>query len=173
MLYRLFANRKLSYCVAQCPGAKLRKWARHLVNASVYSREYNKDLILMLIMSQLRTALIFFVFTLFESLTLIKPLLLDISCGNILALSMATASLPALFRKKCSKKSVFYVKTVKIRWRLGVQPPDPLGLRRLGVSPPGPRLWPPFSQILGAPLILHNIFAYYSRVDGTEMKDFN
>ena len=26
-LYRLFADRKSSYCVAQCPGANLRKWA--------------------------------------------------------------------------------------------------------------------------------------------------
>ena len=59
--YYLFANRKSSYCVAQRPGAKLRKWARHLVYASVYSREYNKDLILMSIMSQLRIAF-FFVF---------------------------------------------------------------------------------------------------------------
>ena len=66
MLYRLLANRKSSYCVAQCLGAKLRKWARHLVYASVYSSEYNKDLILMFIMSQLRTVF-FFVFALFES----------------------------------------------------------------------------------------------------------
>ena len=41
---------------------------RHLVYALVYSREYKKDLILMCIMSQLRT--VFFVFALFESLIL-------------------------------------------------------------------------------------------------------
>ena len=41
---------------------------RHLVYALVYSREYKKDLILMCIMSQLRT--VFFVFASFESLTL-------------------------------------------------------------------------------------------------------
>ena len=93
----LFANRKSSYCVAQCSSAKLRKWARHLVYTSVYSREYNKDLILMSITSQLRTAL-FLVFASFESLTLSKPLLLDISCGNILALFRVIASLHALFR---------------------------------------------------------------------------
>ena len=48
-------NRKSSYCVAQCPGSKLRKWTRHLVYASLYSSEYNKDSILMFIMLQLRT----------------------------------------------------------------------------------------------------------------------
>ena len=47
----LFANRKSSYCVAQCPGAKLRKWIRHLGHASMHSSKYNKDLILMFIMS--------------------------------------------------------------------------------------------------------------------------
>ena len=41
---------------------------RHLVYALVYSRVYKKDLILMCIMSQLRT--VFFVFASFESLTL-------------------------------------------------------------------------------------------------------
>ena len=41
---------------------------RHLVYALVYSREYKKDLILMCMMSQLRT--VFFVFALFEPLTL-------------------------------------------------------------------------------------------------------
>ena len=35
--------------------------------------------------------------------------------------------------KKCAKMSVFYVKTVKIRWRLGISPPDP-------------RLWIPFAK---------------------------
>ena len=42
---------------------------RHLVYALVYSREYKKGLILISIMSQLRTAF-FFVFALFESLIL-------------------------------------------------------------------------------------------------------
>ena len=42
---------------------------RHLDYALVYSRKYKKDLILMSIMSQLRTVC-FFVFALFESLTL-------------------------------------------------------------------------------------------------------
>ena len=45
--------------------------------------------------------------------------------------------------------SVFYVKIVKMRWRLVAKPPKPLGLRRLRVSPPDPRLCPPFCQILG------------------------
>ena len=112
----------------------------------VFPRVYNKILILMFIMSQLRTAF-FFVFALVESLSLSKLLLLDISCGNILVLSVITASLHALFSiKKCAKSSVFYVKTVKIRWRLGASSPNPLGLRRLGVSPPDPRLWPPFAK---------------------------
>ena len=38
---------------------------------------------------------------------------------------------------------------------------------------PRPPVVPPLCQILGVPLILHIIFAYYSRVDGTEMKDTN
>ena len=42
--------------------------------------------------------------------------------------------------------SVFLVKTLKIRWRLGTLPPDLLSLRRLGASPPDPRLWPPFAK---------------------------
>ena len=56
-------NRKSSYCVAQCPGTTLRKWARHLVYASIYSSEYNKDLIIMFIMSQLRTVFLRFCIT--------------------------------------------------------------------------------------------------------------
>ena len=32
-------NHKSSYCVAQRPGSKLGKWARHLVYASLYSSE--------------------------------------------------------------------------------------------------------------------------------------
>ena len=52
--FAISLNRKSSYYVAQCPGAKLRKRTRHLVYASIYSSEYNKDLILMFIISQLR-----------------------------------------------------------------------------------------------------------------------
>ena len=63
----------------------------------VFPRVYNKDLILMFILSQLRIAF-FFVFAIFESLSLSKPLLLDITCGNILALFIVPASLHALFR---------------------------------------------------------------------------
>ena len=67
-----------------------------------------------------------------------KLLLLDIRCENLFALSIVTALTACLFSKqKCAKMSVFYVKTVKIRWRLGVLPPDP-------------RLWIPLCQILGA-----------------------
>ena len=51
--------------------------------------------------------------------------------------------------------SVFYVKTVKIRRRLGATSPDPL------------------CQIWGATQTLHIIFAYYSCVNGAEMKDTN
>ena len=50
---------------AQCCG----NGPRHLGYALVYSREYKKDLILMFIMSQLRTVF-FFVFALFELFTL-------------------------------------------------------------------------------------------------------
>ena len=42
--------------------------SRHLVYALLYSREYKTDLLLMCIMSQLRT--VFFVFALFKLLTL-------------------------------------------------------------------------------------------------------
>ena len=144
----LFANRKSSHCVAQCPGAKFRKWSRHLVYASVYFCEYNKDLILMFIMSQLRTAF-FFVFALFESLTLSKPLFSDMRCGNILALSIVTARPFSI--KECAKMSVFFCENRK---------------NSLAAVPP-------LYQILGAPLILHYIWAYYFCVDGTEMKDSN
>ena len=70
-------------------------------------------------------------------LILAKPQLLDISCGNIFAVSIVTALTACPFSiKKCAKMSVPYVKIVKICWRLGVTPPDPLGLQRLGSSPP-------------------------------------
>ena len=64
-LYRLFSNRKSSYCVAQAQSCG--NGPRHLAYALVYSREYKKDLILMCIKSQLRT--VFFVFALFVSLS--------------------------------------------------------------------------------------------------------
>ena len=85
-------------------------------------------------------------------LILAKPQLLDISCGNIFAASIVTALTACSFSiKKCAKMRVLYVKIVKIRWRLGATPLDPLGLQRLGVSPPGPRWYPPppLCQILG------------------------
>ena len=50
------------------------------------------------------------------SLILAKLLLLDISYENIFALSIVTALTTCSFStKKCSKMSVFYVKTAKIR----------------------------------------------------------
>ena len=60
---------------------------------------------------------------------LAKFLLLDINCENIFALSTVTAltAYPFLI-KKCAKMSVFYVKTVKIRWQLG------RSLRQLGIN---------------------------------------
>ena len=62
---------------------------------------------------------------------LAKFLLLDISCENIFAFSVVTALTACPFSiKKCAKMSVFYVKTVKSRWQLGVSLPDS-------------RLWPP------------------------------
>ena len=62
------------------------------------------------------------------SLILAKLLLLNISCENTFALSIVTALTARLFWvKKCARISVFYVKTVKIRW--------PLSLRRLGAKP--------------------------------------
>ena len=72
-------------------------------------------------------------------LILAKPQLLDISCGNIFAVSIVTALNACLFSiKKCAKMSVLHVKIVKIRWRLGAMPPDPLGLQRLGGTPRPP-----------------------------------
>ena len=54
--------------------------------------------------------------------------------------------------------SVFYVKTVKIRWRLGVSPPDP-------------RLWTPFAKSW----MRHRHYISFLRIivvfDCTEMKD--
>ena len=68
------------------------------------------------------------------SLILAKLPLLDVSCENIFALPVVAALTAHPFSiKKCAKMSVFYMKTVKIRWRLGVSPPDP-------------RLWPLFAK---------------------------
>ena len=59
--------------------------------------------------------------------------LLDISCENTFALSIVTALTACSFSvKKCVKMSVFYVKTVKIRW----QPPR----AQTTVVPPLPHL---------------------------------
>ena len=67
---------------------------------------------------------------------LAKPQLLDISCGNIFAVSIVTAFTACPFSiKKCAKMSVLYVKIVKNRWRSGAMSPHPLGFQRLGVSP--------------------------------------
>ena len=45
----------------------------------------------------------------------------------IIVIILATALTACFFsRKKCAKMSVFYVKAVKIRYRLGSMPPDPL-----------------------------------------------
>ena len=73
-------------------------------------------------------------------LILAKLLDLDTSCENTFALSIVTALTACpLSIKMCAKTSVFYVKTVKICWRLRATPPDPLSLRRLEVSPSDPR----------------------------------
>ena len=64
--YLLIVNHLTVLLSAQAQSC--RSGPRHLVYALVYSRKYKKDLILMCIMSQLRT--VFFVFALFESLTL-------------------------------------------------------------------------------------------------------
>ena len=65
--YLLFVNH-----LTVLPSAQAQSYGsgpRHLVYALVYSREYKKDLILLCIMSQLRTVF-FFIFASFESLTL-------------------------------------------------------------------------------------------------------
>ena len=59
---------------------------------------------------------------------LAKLQLLDISCGNIFAVSIVTACPFSI--KKCAKMSVLYVKIVKNRWRLGAMSPHPLGFQR-------------------------------------------
>ena len=143
---------------------------RHLVYASVYSHEYNKDSILMFITSQLRTA--FFVIALFKSLTLSKPLLLDISCGNILALSTGTACPFSI--KKCAKMSGFLCENRKNLLAAASYTPRLLWPPAAGGFTSDSRLSPPLlCQILGAPLMLHYFLAYYSCVDGTDIKDTN
>ena len=82
------------------------------------------------------------------SLILAKLLLLDISCENIFALSIVTALTVCPFStKKCAKMSVFfYVKTLKIRWRLRPQTP--------GCAPSFAKSWvpSPLRKFLRTPL---------------------
>ena len=88
-------------------------------------------------------------------LILAKPQLLDISCGNIFAVSIVTALTACSFSiKKCAKMNVLYVKIVKICWRL--RPQTPLVTRGWGFHPqaPGGVLLPPFAKSLGAPLVM-------------------
>ena len=74
------------------------------------------------------------------SFTLTKLLLLNVSCKNNFALFIVTALSACPYSiKKCAKMSVFYVKTAKIRWRLGATLSDPLSLWRVS----------PIPQILG------------------------
>ena len=79
---------------------------------------------------------------------LAKPQLLDISCGNIFAVSIVTAFTACPFSiKKCAKMSVLYVKIVKNRWRRGTPswfpkaggftPRPPV----VSPSPPSPNPW--------------------------------
>ena len=71
------------------------------------------------------------------SLFLAKLLLLDRSCENTFTPSIVTALTACPFSiQKCAKMSVFYVKTAKIRWRLGFTPSEPI----LSVVPPPPPL---------------------------------
>ena len=86
---------------------------------------------------------------------LAKPQLLDISCGNIFAVSIVTAFTACPFSiKKCAKMSVLYVKIVKNRWRLC--PHTPLVSRGWGFHPQaaGGVPLPPFAKSLGAPLVM-------------------
>ena len=54
------------------------------------------------------------------SLILAKLLLLDVNCKNIFALSIVTALTARPFSiKNVLERSFYYVKTAKIRWRLG------------------------------------------------------
>ena len=80
-------------------------------------------------------------------------MLFDISCENIFALPIVIALAACPFPiKKCAKTSVFYEKTVKIRWRMGAMPSDPLVSVGWGFHPQTPDCAPFFCQILGAPL---------------------
>ena len=85
----------------------------------------------------------------FLLLILAKPQLLDISCGNVFAVSIVTVLTACPFSiKKCAKMSVLYVKIVKIYW-LELRPPwspEAGGFTpRLPVVSPSP----PLCQILG------------------------
>ena len=109
-------------------------------------------------------------------LILAKPQLLDISCGNIFAVCIVTALTTCPFSiKKCAKMSVFYVKIVKIRWRLGATPPDLLGLQRLGVYPqvPGGVPLPPFAKSLGAPLVMAFVTFFFQSSAALGFKIFS
>ena len=64
------------------------------------------------------------------------------------------------FEKKCTKMGVFLCENRK-------------NSSAAGDVAPRPPVVAPFWQILGAPLTLHIIWAYYSCADGTEMKDTN
>ena len=121
---------------------------------------------------------------------LAKLQLLDISCGNIFAVSIVTACPFSI--KKCAKMSVLYVKIIKNRWRLGAMSPHPLGFQRhrrsggfapaasphttggLGVSPPD-RRWcppPPFDKSLGAPLVMTLLLSSSKAVRPSALKFF-
>ena len=109
-------------------------------------------------------------------LILAKPQLIDISCGNIFAVSIVTALTARPFSiKECAKMSVLYVKIVKIPWRLGPTPPDPLGIQRLGGSPPGPRSCPlpPFAKSSSAPLVMTFVTHLFQSSAALDFKIFS
>ena len=111
----------------------------------------------------------------FLLLILAQPQLLDISCGNVYAVSIVTTLTACSFSiKKCARMSVLYVKIVKICWRLGATPPNPLGLQRLGVSPPGPQWCPPHSlcQILGCATGDDLCYFPFSKQCGPRLQNF-
>ena len=88
----------------------------------------------------------------FLSHILAKLLLLDISCENSFALSIVTALFARPFSiKKRAGMSVFYVKTLKIRWQLGAYPQTPLASEGWGIRPQTLDCSPP-CPILSAPL---------------------
>ena len=107
-------------------------------------------------------------------LILAKPQLLDISCENIFAVSIVTALTACPFSiKKCAKMSVLYVKIVKIRWRLGAMPPDPLGFQRLGGSFQAPGGVPlPLCQIFGGATGDDLCYFPFSKQCGPRLQNF-